>query len=204
MKPGRYEVGIDESTAPPGSYPATPNPVPLSLGCGEEARVWFGNATGGSICGYKFLDEDCDGMMDEGEDGIDGVKVCLSMPDGNDVAIAENTNNEEWCTETKGGGCFCFDGLMPGSYVVTVDESTVPEGHYPTSPNPLYVDLGCGEARVVYFGNAEYGSLSGYKYEDMMADGSPDGDPGWEDVTIQLKQGEDVIATTTTDSEGRF
>gem|GEM_PF-5663406 len=50
------------------------------------------------------------------------------------------------------------------------------------------------------------GSITGYKYEDLDADGTRDpGEPGFQDAVISLKDKDgEVLSTATTDSEGRF
>jgi multicomponent Na+:H+ antiporter subunit D len=51
-----------------------------------------------------------------------------------------------------------------------------------------------------------YGSsITGYKYEDMDADGRLDSDEtAWEGATVQLLQNGEVVQTTTTDEEGMY
>ncbi|MBN2026612.1 MAG: hypothetical protein JW854_07640 [Actinobacteria bacterium] len=210
LKPGEYTVEVDESTVPPGHYASTPNPIVLELGCGEDAEVLFGNAPYGSICGYKFLDEDCDGEWDDGELGIPGVTVCLSMEEQNGaVPVAleeENGNGLALCTETDEEGHFCFEGLVHGTYIVEVDESTAPPGHYASTPNPAVVELGCGGNAEVFFGNAPYGSICGYKFLDLNGDGIMDEDEdevGIAGVTVTLT-GDGIDETTVTDEDGYF
>jgi hypothetical protein len=70
------------------------------------------------------------------------------------------------------------------------------------------VEVVSGEETVLeeeYFLNYELGSISGYKYTDVNGDGVLDeGEPGFEGVTVNLKQGDTVIATTVTDAAGKF
>jgi hypothetical protein len=83
------------------------------------------------------------GIQDEGEEGLEGVRVVLK--DGNGDILDE--------TQTDENGYYLFSGLCAGDYMVMVDESTVPEGWMQTptevgddrcidnNPNPSMVTL---------------------------------------------------------------
>jgi hypothetical protein len=184
LPPGYYQVS---EQPPQGFYPTTPNPVGVELCCGEDyGPVNFGNAKYGSICGYKFLDENGDGEWDEGEPGIPDVTVWL---------------DDEESTVTDEDGHFCFEELLPGEYTVEVDESTVPPGHYASTPNLVVVDLACGEDAEVLFGNAPYGRITGTKYLDIDGDGEIDPtDKPMGGVTISLSEKGKVGALAVTTS----
>ncbi|MEO1370670.1 MAG: SdrD B-like domain-containing protein, partial [Acidobacteriota bacterium] len=74
----------------------------------------------GSVADRVWSDLDGDGVQDAGEPGLDGVGVELAGPAGALRAV------------TAGGGLYRFPDLYPGSYTVTVDESTLPPGVFPT------------------------------------------------------------------------
>ena len=81
----------------------------------------------GVVGDLVFADTDGDGLADPGEAGLPGVGVELSTlgPDGlpgtaDDVLVATTT------TDALGG--YLFTGLDPGSYVVGLVASTVPDG----------------------------------------------------------------------------
>ncbi|MEW6552684.1 MAG: SdrD B-like domain-containing protein, partial [Actinomycetota bacterium] len=193
LKPGFYKVWLDESTVPPGHYHTTSTWQFVWLCCGSDRRVDFGNAELGSICGYKFHDRNLNGTMDCGEEGIPGVRVWLWSLLG---------FRQAW---TDANGFYCFKNLKPGLYKVWLDESTVPPGHYHTTSTWQFVWLCCGSNKRVDFGNCMNGSISGYKYTDVNGDGVLDeGEPGFEGVTVNLKQGDTVVATTVTGADGKF
>ncbi len=55
------------------------------------------------------------------------------------------------------------------------------------------------------FGNIQFGSISGMKFEDVNGNGFKDiDDNGLKNWTIQLKQGETVINSTTTATDGTY
>ena len=62
----------------------------------------------GSIGDLVFLDEDADGIQDDGEEGIAGIEVTLL--DENGEVLATTTTDED--------GRYLFDDLGPGDYVV--------------------------------------------------------------------------------------
>ncbi|MEM1326751.1 MAG: SdrD B-like domain-containing protein [Bacteroidota bacterium] len=70
----------------------------------------------GSIGNYIWLDEDSDGLQDEGERGIPNVRVFLKDGDGNIIAS----------TYTDADGKYLFTDLPAGDYFVDVDEINLP------------------------------------------------------------------------------
>ncbi len=195
LLPGNYTV---KEVLPAGWFPTNPGDGShdnLNLAYGQPIEdLDFGNCRHGTIEGVKFLDLDRDGIMDEGEEGLDGVTIKL---------------NGGWRTAvTAGGGLFSFHDLIPGTYVVAVDESTIP-GYYPTGPLSIVVELEAGETERVYFGNAPYGSISGHKWLDEDCDGTWDAGettviPG---ITIELWLGsppEELLETAVTDEDGSY
>ncbi len=181
LKPGRYTV---KEIVEKCWYHTTPNPIWVWLKCGEEERVDFGNTRLGTIHGYKFLDADCDGVMDEGEEGIPGVRVELRSLCG---------VREAWTDEN---GRYSFEGLWPGLYKIVLDTDTAPEGHYHTTSTWKLLWLCCCETEEVDFGNARYLSISGAKLD---CHGEPV--PG---VLIELWQGDGLLASATTDDGGEY
>jgi len=77
----------------------------------------------------------------------------------------------------------------------------------PTGDDFGYCNVNAYQTNTCNFGNAvAYGSISGYKYEDINGNGSRDENeknllPGW---TIKLKQGNNQIDSTTTGNVGAY
>ncbi len=91
-----------------------------------------------------FNDDNRNGTQNVGETGIDGVKVTLNTPGpdnkcgtGDDVFVADAT--------TANGGTYLFEGLVPGAYCVTVDESGVAGKDLTTNNNPDAKTVVAGE-----------------------------------------------------------
>ncbi|MBC7231497.1 MAG: hypothetical protein H5T74_14045 [Actinobacteria bacterium] len=195
LLPGEYRV---VEVLPAGWFPTNPDDgahdyVDLKGGVPVEG-LDFLNCRYGAICGVKYLDMNQNGAMDEGEEGLDGVTIKL--------------NGGAYSTVTAGGGRFCFQDLVPGIYVVAVDESTAP-GYYPTGPVSIVVEVDPGETEEVFFGNAPFGSISGKKWLDANADGI------WGEsetvmiagVTIKLFEGNppvELVGTAVTGEDGAY
>ncbi len=193
--PGEYRV---VEVLPAGWFPTDPSDGAhdyVILECGEPIEgLDFLNCRYGSICGVKYLDMNQNGAMDEGEEGLDGVTIKL--------------NGGAYTAVTAGGGKFCFEDLVPGTYVVAVDESTAP-GYYPTGPVSIVVELEPGESEEVFFGNAPYGSISGRKWLDADADGvwSDSETVVIEGITIKLYEGNppaELVGTAVTGEDGAY
>ncbi|MEM2464327.1 MAG: SdrD B-like domain-containing protein [Candidatus Bathyarchaeia archaeon] len=81
---------------------------------GEDALglVVSANATASvdlvaKICGYKFYDANVNGVWDDGEPGVKGIKIRLYYENGTCI---ETTTDEN--------GYYCFDGLDAGNYTI--------------------------------------------------------------------------------------
>jgi SdrD B-like domain len=81
----------------------------------------------GAICGFVWNDVNNNGIQDVGEPGIEGVKVFLTVSEGD---IRE--------TETDPAGFYFFNVSEPGTYPIAV---VIPDG---TQPSP--VDAGSSDA----------------------------------------------------------
>jgi hypothetical protein len=74
------------------------------------------------INGKLWLDENGDGVMDDGENAIAGYPVSLYTADDNRTAIRD--------TKTMSDGTYQFDNVEPGSYVVGIASETIEETEY--------------------------------------------------------------------------
>ena len=63
--------------------------------------------------------------------GIEDVEICLVKllpPD----FLEEDPDFDEVCTTTNADGFYQFIGLCAGTYMVTVNPATLPQGHFAT------------------------------------------------------------------------
>jgi protocatechuate 3,4-dioxygenase beta subunit len=151
----------------------------------------------GSITGLKFRDMDADGVYDIPEDTTPWAGITIQLKQGSTVIAT---------TTTGADGRFTFSGVTPGTYDVV---EILGGGIFTKIFNTISGVVVTSGATVCLDGtpflNYEKGSITGLKYEDLDADGVLDaGEPGFQNVTIQLKQGSTVVKTTTTNAAGRF
>ena len=87
--------------------------------------VDFGMYPLAGIGDFVWIDENRDGIQDEGELPVEGVRVVLLDEDGEVIDS----------TETDENGYYEFTNLVPGDYQVQFDLETLPEGYKVSSPN---------------------------------------------------------------------
>ncbi|NNC94369.1 MAG: hypothetical protein HKN92_02325, partial [Chitinophagales bacterium] len=200
LPPGVYIVNVVDSTLPAGKDLTTNNdPTTVNLAAGENRLdVDFGYQYFGSIGDYVWCDDNGDGIQDPGEAPIAGVVIQLFDASGN--LLATDT--------TDANGNYLFPNLPPGTYLVDVVDSTVPEGKALTTNNdPTTVNLSPGETRDdVDFGYRYTGSIGDYVWCDTNGDGIQDpNEPPIAGVIIQLLDSAgNVLATDTTDANGNY
>lgn len=140
----------------------------------------------GRIGDRVWEDKNLDGIQDPNEVGIPGVTLRLYQG-GALLRITE--------TEPGTSGYYIFNNLSGGSYVVDVDESTLPAGYSLTGGiEPRPVTLSSGGS----FLNADFGyyfvgdgAIGDRVFYDLNGDGLPDNDandPGINGVTVRLYQ----------------
>ncbi len=122
LPPGDYTVELDEPTVPTGMSPTTPIDAAVTLPIGGSAVVDIGLAEVVTLGSTVWIDVNGDGVPDTDEDGIPGVTVNLLDIDGGAVAMVV----------TDADGNYLFTDLVPGTYVVSIDWSTIPEELRPT------------------------------------------------------------------------
>ena len=128
---GDYTATVDETTVPSDLYPSTPTSKALTVPPGGSASVEHGLAPPVWIEGSVWLDSDGDGVFGPGEAGIAGVIANLYDDGGNLVAS----------TATDSDGGYLFSELPPGTYTVTLDLASLPEGVVPVFDPDLALDL---------------------------------------------------------------
>ena len=180
----------------------------------------FGNTFLGSVHGYKFEDLNGNGL-DDADPRLPGVVITLTGTDGLGNAV-------NLTATTDANGEYAFSDLVPGEYEVS---ETPPAGSAATtsetytvtvnSREELVAEAGqaqipAGDPRVevvqafptLVFGNTFLGSIHGYKFEDVNANGTDEAEPRLPDVQITLlgtdAMGNTVFATTTTDANGEY
>ena len=156
----------------------------------------FGSYEVAVITGTAFDDLNGNGGLDGGEPGLDGVTITVDTDGG---------PPPEFTQVTAGGGLYTFQIDGSGAFFV---RQIAPGGRTETTSEPQLVILGAGDQESdVNFGSFDQISISGQTFDDLDGDGVEDpGEPGLDDVTIQLDTGANgtVDATTTTAGGGLY
>ncbi|WP_172802261.1 SdrD B-like domain-containing protein [Agrococcus jejuensis] len=188
--------------------------VRITAAAPTNLTVDAGIASLGSIGDRVWRDDDADGIQDSGEPGIAGATVRLLTTTGTVVAT----------TTTDANGAYRFDTLVYGSYVVefvspgasfrpttqaagsdrTVDsDASTTTGRSGTVTititNPARTDVDAGFVPL--------GSIGDRVWLDTNRNGVQDaGEPGVAGATVTLlsQNGQQTIATTTTDANGAY
>jgi len=204
------------------------NNLPTTGSTGND----FGELAG-SIAGRVWLDENNNGLIDAGENGI--ASVSISLPAGTLDALG----NPVAAVTTDANGNYRFDDLLAGTYIVTEQaaQPLVTVGGSPvttlngttvagtinaapvgaatpiaTTPSAVSgIVLGAGQHSVQNdFGETLPVSVTGTVFLDIDNDGAQAGagETGLSGVTIELTGTDDTGATvslsTTTDGNGHF
>jgi hypothetical protein len=225
---GEYVVEIDPSTLPPEFVPSptsdlrpgfvsqtSPARVTLEDDTTNDPTVDFGfnSPCMGEIGDFIWQDFDRNGIQDDGEPGIAGVRVTLM-----------NAVRESLCmTTTDGAGRYTFTGLCAGDYLVAVDPETLPASFLASASdqggddavdsdsNPAAVELTTDETvdSTIDFGynSACTGTLGDFVWHDLNRNGIQDADePGIQGVEVRLTSAMDgtTVALAITDKNGIY
>lgn len=155
---GNYTV---REVQQPGWVQTTPNPGPVSVTGGSNITgINFGNNQFGTITGIKFNDTNTNALFDAGEATLQGWTVFI---DANGNGTLEAT---EAAAVTGVDGRYTFANVPPGNYTLREVQQT---GWTQTTPNPGSVGISGGTNAIVNFGNRQFGSVSGIKFNDTNA-----------------------------------
>ncbi|HEX7168012.1 MAG TPA: SdrD B-like domain-containing protein, partial [Acidimicrobiales bacterium] len=204
LPPGSYRSTIDVADAPSGSAITTPGHRDSTLGAGSTVdTAGFGFRFTGSIGDRIWFDADFDGTLDIGEAAVSGAVVNAVFA-GADATIGTADDVAHAPRTTDAAGAYLFSYLAPGTYSVSVDESTLQTGRTVTSrDNPSVVTLDPHEAdAAVDFGTQWAGSIGDRVWLDTDADGVQDGgEPGVAGATVTLRTaGADATLGTADDT----
>ena len=206
---GTYTVTVDTSSLPSADLVATgdadgglDSTSTYDLAPGENNRDQdFGYNELGSIGDTVWLDADRDGIIDAGEERIAGVTLTLTGPNGTSTDV------------TDANGEYLFEGLLPGEYTVTVDETTLPadveqtfddDGTFTSNVSVTSIPAG-GSDLDQDFGYAPLlGSIGDFVWLDVNADGDQAGEDGISGVTVTLTAPDGSTQTDTTNSAGLY
>ena len=195
--------GNDKQTFPSNGLG---NHVPVAAGI-SDIDIDFGDnsAVLGSISGTEFLDENGDGIQDNGEPGFSNGVVYI---DTNNNGIEDPS---EPSATTNMSGDYIFTGLPAGTYIVRQVIALGDKQTFPANGFGNHVTLAAGQILTnVNFGQVESGSITGTVFADANGNGKQDsGELGIAGVTVYIDAtNAGVFKTgdleTTTNASGNY
>jgi hypothetical protein len=168
----------------------------------------------GVIGDVVWLDSNSNGLQDDGDTGVNNVKVNLFSSSG---ALLSSVVTGP---SVQGNGVYRFNNLCQGGYTVELDSSTLPANVIPTLRgigSDRAVDSSTGSETTFLaarnskdltldFGVAPgcQATLGNFVWHDLNKNGKQDvGEPGIPGVTLTLTNGL-TTRSTTTDSNGGY
>ncbi len=212
-------IGNDATDSDAGPDGCTGN---VTLTPGERnMNIDAGVVVLSSVGDFVWNDKNRNGIQDDGEKGVAGIHVYLLDKDG------KRKSNKRLVTDQDGK--YLFAGLLPGTYAVEFDLSTLPVG-YQVSPhkqgkdNALDSDgdVDTGITQSVTLGANERNltldlginiipaSLSDFVFNDENRNGIQDeNEPGIPGVIVELfmceaSVNDEPLETTTSDEDGFY
>ncbi len=111
-----------------------------------------------SICGTKFNDVNCDGVVTSSDPGLAGWTI--ELKDNSGTVIATDV--------TDGTGSYCFDSLVAGTYTVCEQNQAGWTQTFPASPGTHTITLAPNDAVLADFGNCQQGGGGGNPCEEEI------------------------------------
>ena len=195
----------DQTGDPDNKLDNASQPITLDENNPTKGDVDFGYVPNNTITGTVYRDDNRDKMINGDEPGLERVSVQLLDEDGKVLQTLD----------TDADGNYAFQHLPDGKYTVKVVRSSSIKDYDQTEDPDATVD----DTSAVYtmgpehslqekvnFGYVPDYSIAGRVYRDSDKSGSyTDGEETFSGVTVDLldKDG-NVVATTTTDKDGKY
>lgn len=163
----------------------------------------------GAICVQCFLDANYNGLMDEGEEPLAGVKVEVVKSNGKTVANVVSDKDGKALAGALRSGKFSLTAIIPEGYVFTCEAE---DGNRFYSANGRRKDtvqnvsVAMGSDTVVYLGAVKPASISGTAYLDDNFSGAMESNEKTVSglvVTLLDESGREV-ATARTNAKGVY
>ncbi len=195
----------DQTGDPDNKLDNASEPITLDEKNPTKGDVDFGYVPNNTITGTVYRDDNRDKMINGDEPGLERVSVQLLDEDGKVLQTLD----------TDADGNYAFQHLPDGKYTVKVVRSSSIKDYDQTEDPDATVDdtsavydMGPGHSlqENVNFGYVPDYSIDGRVYRDADKSGSyTDGEETFSGVTVDLldKDG-NVVATTTTDKDGKY
>jgi hypothetical protein len=176
LVPGDYSVREDLR----GDYTnTTPLCQNVTLEPGEDEKVEFGNFMHGQINVCKYNDMNGDGFH-SGDPMLTGWTINLVGPEGYSESVVTT------------GSCAAFRNLRYGTYTFS---EVMQDGWYETKPGlgrtySVTINWSSQISKTFQITNFQYGTISGYKFNDLDGDGQWGADEsgigGWTILSMRM------------------
>jgi protocatechuate 3,4-dioxygenase beta subunit len=167
----------------------------LNVSAGSSlANNDFGNFKSPTISGKKWRDDNGNGVINDGEPALSNW-VIKSM---------KGASTKFDTTDANGLYSFSFGLSEVGTWTVSEVQQSGWTQTYPQSGTHSVALRSALDTMNINFGNAQYGSISGKKYEDVSGDSSTSGDPTLNDWVIELYNGQTLVTRDTTTGSGDY
>ena len=196
---------LTQTEDPDGTKDNASGAITLNADNPVRENVNFGYIKKHAISGKVYLDHNRDKTKNTGDVDVPGVTVNLLGKDGNVVGT----------TTTDKDGNYSFTGLNDGTYTVQVDktgpladkeQTEDPSGKADSRSQVITFTRPDPDVTNVNFGYTGQYTVSGTVYYDKdRSETLNNSEPGFNGITVNLldKDGT-VIATTTTDKDGKY
>jgi len=159
----------------------------------------FGDFQSATITGEVFNDLNGDGLLDNGEPGLQGWTVNLFDSTGKLLSSVITDANGNYVLTGGGPGTLTVSEVVPAGWVQTL----------PTSPASYSVDVSSGGLLITgrNFGDFQQTTISGELFVDLNDTGTMTaGDPGLSGWTVELLNASTsaLLATQTTSANGSY
>ncbi|MDR1494398.1 MAG: carboxypeptidase regulatory-like domain-containing protein [Planctomycetaceae bacterium] len=209
-QPLDYLDGKDRAGSLGGIAPSpdTDRILGIHVGVGQFGRNYnFGELKPSSISGHVAVDQNGNNYLDSGDLFLADIPVNLYDANGNKIAT----------TKTDENGYYIFNNLKPGIYKVTEEQPAEyydgpdflgTEGGELVLPDSIAgIPIMVADTHGADYDFLEYrgGSIEGFVYEDENNNGvKENGENGIGGVVVILWDGDEEIARTVTDENGRY
>ena len=196
LVPGTYVVSETAQSGWTQTYPTLPGTHTVVVtGGGTISGRDFGNLQLGSISGTTYNDLNGNGVKDVGDTALNNWRIRISKEG---VQIDSALTNVD--------GTYSFTGLAAGTYVISVVIQSGWGQSLPSSPGTYAVVITSGATVAGKdFGNYQYSTISGTKYNDINGNGVKEGgEPGLINWRIKLFKNSHLIDSLLTDANGNY
>jgi uncharacterized repeat protein (TIGR01451 family) len=207
---GVYTITVNAATLPAGMTPtfdldgiATPHQAVVTLGNAPRFDVDFGYRGTGSIGDLVWEDTNGNGSFDAGEPGLAAALTLVGDLNNDGALDTLNVN-------ASGAGAYTFANLIPGTFTITVNASSLPANMQPVfgagsvGSFAKTLALANSEANTsVDFGFVRPAMVNGRVWLDVNRNGQQDaGEPGLPDVVINLFTAQTTISAQSVETSG--